>query len=99
MDTLVDEGTFPGPPRIHPTVEPSRDFRGIFQKSLPDLSDLVVQVRTRAETMELAQANARILIEVYLSEKLPLPAALRRVLKRKSKVFNLSLPVSMPVPG
>ncbi|MDE3066396.1 MAG: hypothetical protein KGJ60_02485 [Verrucomicrobiota bacterium] len=36
--------------------------------------------------MELAQANARILMEVYLSEKLPLPPLLRRVFKRKQIV-------------
>ena len=57
----------------------------------------MVQGRTRAETMELAQANARILIEVYLTEKLPLPTALRRVLKRKTKSLTLPLPITMPV--
>jgi len=45
----------------------------------------------------LAQANARILIEVYLSERLPLPTALRRVLKRKAKSLTLPLPITMPV--
>ena len=72
---------------------------GGFLATSPDLPGLVVQGRTRAETMELAQANARILMEVYLSEKLPLPPMLRRVLKRKAKSFNLSLPVSLPVPA
>jgi antitoxin HicB len=72
---------------------------GGFVATSPDLPGLVVQGRTRAEAMELAQANARILLEVYLSEKLPLPPALRRVFKRKTKSINLSLPVSVPVPA
>ena len=55
---------------------------GGFLATSADLSGLGVQGRTRIETMELAQANARILLEVYLSEKLPLPPALRRVFKR-----------------
>ena len=54
---------------------------GGFVATSSDLPGLVVQGRTRAETMELAQANARILMEVYLSEKLPLPPALRRAAK------------------
>ena len=70
---------------------------GGFLATSRDLPGLVVQGRTRAETMELAQANARILIEVYLSEKLPLPTALRRVLKRKIKSLTLPLPITMPV--
>ena len=72
---------------------------GGFLATSADLPGLVVHGRTRIETMELAQANARILIEVYLSEKLPLPPALRRVLKRKTKALNLPLPVSLPVPA
>jgi predicted RNase H-like HicB family nuclease len=50
---------------------------GGFLATSPDLPGLVVQGRTRTETMELAQANASILMEVYLSEKLPLPPALQ----------------------
>ena len=46
---------------------------GGFLATSPDCPGLVVQGRTRAETMELAQANARILMEAYLSEKLSLP--------------------------
>lgn len=72
---------------------------GGFLATSPDLPGLVVQGRTRAEVMELAQANARILMEVYLSENLPLPVPLRRVFKRKNRVFNLPLPVSLPVPA
>jgi predicted RNase H-like HicB family nuclease len=72
---------------------------GGFLATSSDLPGLVVQGRTRAEAMELAQANARILMEIYLAEKLPLPPALRRVLKRKSKTLNLPLPVSLPVPA
>ncbi len=72
---------------------------GGFLATSPDLPGLVVQGRTRAEALELAQANARILMEVYLSEKLPLPPGLRRVFKRKSKVFHLPLPVALPVPA
>lgn len=72
---------------------------GGFLVTSSALPGLVVQGRTRAEAMELAQANARILMEVYLSEKLPFPPALRRVLKRKSKSFNLPLPVALPVPA
>ena len=72
---------------------------GGFLATSADLPGLVVQGRTRAETMELAQANARILMEVYLSEKLPLPPMLRRVLKRKTKFLNLQLPVSLPIPA
>jgi predicted RNase H-like HicB family nuclease len=48
---------------------------GGFLATSPDLPGLVVQGRTQAETIELAQANARILIEVYLSEKLPIRRA------------------------
>ena len=69
---------------------------GGFVATSSDLPGLVVQGRTRTETMELAQANARILMEVYLSEKLPLPPALRRVVKRKAKTLNLPLPVTLP---
>ncbi len=69
---------------------------GGFLATSPDLPGLVVQGRTRTETMELAQANARILMEVYLSEKLPLPPALRRVVKRKAKTLTLPLPVTLP---
>jgi predicted RNase H-like HicB family nuclease len=72
---------------------------GGFLVTSSDLPGLVVQGRTRTETLELAQANARILMEVYLSEKLPLPPLLRRVFKRKSKSLNLPLPVSLPVPA
>ena len=72
---------------------------GGFLATSPDLPGLVVQGRTRAEAMELAQANARILFEVYLSEKLPLPPLLRRALKRKTRSVNLSLPVTLPVPA
>jgi hypothetical protein len=46
--------------------------------------------------MELAQAYARILIEAYLSEKLPLPPALRRLLKRKTRALTFPLPVALP---
>jgi predicted RNase H-like HicB family nuclease len=49
---------------------------GGFLATSSDLPGLVVQSRTRAETLGLAQANARILMEVYLTEKLPLPPAL-----------------------
>ncbi len=69
---------------------------GGFLATSSDLPGLVVQGRTRTETMELAQANARILMEVYLSEKLPLPPALRRVVKRKAKTLTLPLPVTLP---
>ena len=69
---------------------------GGFVATSSDLPGLVVQGRTRTETMELAQANARILMEVYLSEKLPLPPALRRVIKRKAKTLTLPLPVTLP---
>ena len=72
---------------------------GGFLATSPDLPGLVVQGRTRAEALELAQANARILMEVYLSEKLALPPALRRVFKRKARAFNLPLPVSLPAPA
>ena len=75
-------------------VEPLEE--GGFLATSPDLPGLVVQGRTRAETMELAQANARILMEVYLSEKLPLPPALRRLFKRKPKALTLLLPVALP---
>ena len=72
---------------------------GGFLATSPDLPGLVVQGRTRAETLELAQANARILMEVYLAEKLPLPPVLRRAFKRKPRSLNLSMPVSLPVPA
>jgi predicted RNase H-like HicB family nuclease len=72
---------------------------GGFLATSPDLPGLVVQGRTRAEAMELAQANARILIEVYFSENLPLPPALRRLAKRTAKSHRLTLPVSFPVPA
>ena len=72
---------------------------GGFLATSPDLPGLVVQGRARTETMELAQANARILMELYLSENLPLPPSVRRLLKRKSKSWNLPIPVSLPVPA
>jgi len=72
---------------------------GGFLATSTELPGLVVQGRTRAEAMELAQANARLLMEVYLSEKLPLPPTLRRVFSRKTKTLNLPLPVSLPVPA
>ena len=72
---------------------------GGFLATSPDLPGLVVQGRSRAEAMELAQANARILIELYLAEKLPLPPALRRLFKRKARSISLSLPVTVPVPA
>jgi predicted RNase H-like HicB family nuclease len=71
---------------------------GGFLATSHDLPGLVVQGRTRTETLELAQANARILMEVYLSEKLPLPPALRRALRHKAGPVSLPLPVSLPVP-
>jgi predicted RNase H-like HicB family nuclease len=76
-------------------VEPLAE--GGFLATSRDLPGLVVQGRKRAETIELAQANARLLIEVYLAEKLPLPPALRRVLKRKPTTLTLPLPVAFPV--
>lgn len=69
---------------------------GGFLATSSDLPGLVVQGRTRAEAIELAQANARILIEVYLSENLPLPAVLRRALKRKQRTVTVPVPVAMP---
>lgn len=41
---------------------------GGFLATSSELPGLVVQGRTRSETMELAQANARILLEAYFSE-------------------------------
>jgi predicted RNase H-like HicB family nuclease len=78
-------------------IEPLAE--GGFLATSDDLPGLVVQGRTRTETMELAQANARILMEVYLTEKLPLPAVIRRALKRKARSFHLALPVSVPAPA
>lgn len=78
-------------------VEPLDE--GGFLATSSDLPGLVVQGRTRVEAIELAQANARILMEVYLSEKLPLPPVLRRAFKRKSRALNLTLPVSLPMPA
>jgi antitoxin HicB len=72
---------------------------GGFVATSADLPGLVVQGRTRTEVIELAQANARILVEVYLSEKLPLPRLLRRAFKRKARTFNLPLPVTVPEPA
>ena len=72
---------------------------GGYLATSADLPGLVVQGRTCAETIELAQANARILIEVYLAEKLPLPAMLRRALKRKQRIVTVPLPVVLPMPA
>lgn len=72
---------------------------GGFLATSPDLPGLVVQGRTRSETLELAQANARILMEVYLAEKLPLPQLLRRALRRKARTVTLAMPVSLPLPA
>ncbi len=72
---------------------------GGFLATSSELPGLVVQGRTRVEAMELAQANARILMELYLSEKLPLPPALRRAFKRRTRLVNMALPVSVPVPS
>lgn len=78
-------------------VEPLDE--GGFVATSSDLPGLVVQGRTRVETLELAQANARILMEVYLSENLPMPPVLRRAFKRKSRSMILQMPVSVPVPA
>ncbi len=72
---------------------------GGFLATSNELPGLVVQGRTRTEALELAQANARILMEVYLAEKLPLPRILRRAFKRKSRTIQMPLPVSIPVPA
>lgn len=72
---------------------------GGFVATSQDLPGLVVQGRTQTETLELAQANARILMEVYLTEKLALPPALRRALRRKTRAVSLPLPVTLPVPA
>jgi predicted RNase H-like HicB family nuclease len=69
---------------------------GGFLATSADLPGLVIQGRTRSEAIELAQTNARILLESYLSENLPLPPALKRMLKRKSKTINVSLPITVP---
>ena len=69
---------------------------GGFLATSCDLPGLVVQGRTRAETIELAQANARMLMEAYLSENLPLPAAIRRLLKRKARSVHVPLPIAVP---
>ena len=79
---------------LHLKMEPLEE--GGFVATSSDLPGLVVQGRTRAETMELAQANARILMEVYLSEKLPLPPALRSAVKRKTTALTMLLPVAFP---
>lgn len=78
-------------------VEPLEE--GGFLATSPDLPGLVVQGRTRTEVMELAQANARLLMDVYLAEKLPLPPTLRRALRRKPRPVTFSLPVSFPAPA
>ena len=72
---------------------------GGFVATSQDLPGLVVQGRTQAETLELAQANARILMEVYLTENLALPSALRRAFRRKTRTVSLPLPVTLPVPA
>lgn len=72
---------------------------GGFLVTSRELPGLVVQGRTRAEALELAQANARILIEVYLTEQLPLPPVLRRAMKRKSRALRLTMPVTLPTPA
>jgi predicted RNase H-like HicB family nuclease len=78
-------------------IEPLEE--GGFLATSSELPGLVVQGRTRSETMELAQANARILLEAYFSEDLPLPASIRRLFKRKSKPIHLSLPIAVPTPA
>lgn len=72
---------------------------GGFLVTSRELPGLVAQGRTRAEALELAQANARILIEVYLTEKLPLPPVLRRAMKRKSRAMHSAVPVTVPIPA
>lgn len=58
------------------------------------LRGLVAQGRSLAETMEIAQDVARKLIESYLDHGDPLPASLKRVIK-KGYTASIQVPVAV----
>ncbi|GEM_PF-524852 len=60
------------------------------------LPGLVAQGRTMAETLEIAQDVARKLIESYQEHGDPLPAALRKQLRKREKSSFLHIPVFVP---
>lgn len=78
-------------------VEPLEE--GGFLAISTDQPGLVVQGAPRWSPGAGTQANARLFMEVCLTEILPLPPALRRVLKRKPEALTLPLPVAFPVPA
>lgn len=59
------------------------------------LRGLVAEGRTLAETLEIAQDVARKLIVSYQEHGDPLPAGLRKQMKRRSKTSRLQIPVAV----
>lgn len=68
---------------------------GGYLATSEDLPGLVVQGRTIAETLEIAQDVARKLIESYLEHGDPLPAKVLAALKRSPRKATLKIPVGM----
>ena len=68
---------------------------GGFVATSPDLPGLVAQGKTRAETVEIAQAVAREIIELHLEKNIPLPPAIRAALKSSKRVSRVCIPVGV----
>ncbi len=66
---------------------------GVYLATSKDLPGFVVQGRTVAETLEIAQDVARKLVESYLEHGEELPPALHVVPARR---FTTKLPVEVP---
>ena len=79
-----------------PSPPPSKNYRARgprFVATSPDVPGLVVEGRTIAETMEIAQDVARKIAEVCLKHGDPLPPAFRRA---GSRGRNTLVPVRVP---
>ena len=76
---------------VHIQIEPLDE--GGYLATSDDLEGLIVQGRTVAETMEIAQDVARKLIEAHLEHGDPLPQAISSALARKKEKVTAFIPV------
>jgi len=76
---------------VHIQIEPLDE--GGYLATSDDLEGLIVQGRTVAETMEIAQDVARKLIEAHLEHGDPLPPAISSALSRKEEKVTVFIPV------
>lgn len=68
---------------------------GEYLATSRSLPGLVVQGRTMAETLEIAQDVARKLIESYQEHGDPLPPTIRKQIHKKIKNSYLQIPVAV----